>query len=708
MTNPQAAASISGLAEASVRALHRPRRCFRAGRLARLAALAALTTACGGGGDGQGPTYSIGGTVTGLASGTSFQIANGGDSLSISTIGAFTFSTKLPSQRTYAVTVSQQPVGQVCNVGNGSGTVASSNVINIAIACVKSLPGGTGTVAASGGMVSTPVADVTVPSGASLKPQTITVTPMVPPPGLPLMLTAIGAAIDVAVDQPDALNAPFLITLRYDASAVVDEDQLAVVHYDAGNQRYEPVTIVSQDKAAHSFQVEARSFSHFLVVAFNTASLPTSRSLSNFSPSASGWNIPNFGSYYSPGGNSLGMSAYASWYFANRPGSNLGTKYAAAGNAGIAQLVAARAQVAQSQYWAMKSSTVLGALGNAATARLMKVYLAAFNQPMVLLLGQNGIPKHAAVLHGYDSTGFRFHDVDVMGAEQTLAFDGTNWGRYAGYDSFSYVALPSLGRNEDFATLTTQAEGGFGSSPLIGLTSPSPGQQIPNRSVALAGNLSGSLGTNASIVAYVKGVPQRVAVASGAFSATIPVSAGDNTVVVVAGPGLAQQSNWYANAATLIVDVTGTGSLTKLLTTLTWDQDNADVDLYVTEPPPGNQTSWYFNRKTVNRMNLDFDNTRGFGPEHTTLATVGTNAGTALAGQYPVAVHYYSDHGTGQTATGTVTIMLNEGQPNQQLVSKNFSIATSNSKNDDPGRTGPDWVRIGTVDLEAGTIKLAP
>src|SRR5262249_27511840 len=104
---------------------------------------------------------------------------------------------------------------------------------------------------------------------------------------------------------------------------------------------------------------------------------------------------------------------------------------------------------------------------------------------------------------------------------------------------------------------------------------------------------------------------------------------------------------------------------------------------------------------------LDFDNTTGFGPEHTTLTTTGDNPGTVLAGSYPIAVHYYSDHSTGLPATGTVTIVVNEGQPNQVMQSKAFAITTSNPSNELPGSTGPDWVSIGSVDLVNGTIQLA-
>jgi 6-phosphogluconolactonase (cycloisomerase 2 family) len=89
-------------------------------------------------------TYTIGGTVTGLA-GTGLVLQNnGGDDLSVppASGGAsttFTFATALTAGSSYAVTVSSPPAGpaQLCSVANGSGTVPANNVSNVQIACVK-------------------------------------------------------------------------------------------------------------------------------------------------------------------------------------------------------------------------------------------------------------------------------------------------------------------------------------------------------------------------------------------------------------------------------------------------------------------------------------------------------------------------------------------------------------------------------------------
>jgi 6-phosphogluconolactonase len=91
--------------------------------------------ACGGGGSGQ---YTVGGSVSGLA-GSGLVLQNSGSApLTITASGNFTFSAPIAGGSSYAVAVATQPMSpsQTCTVANGSGTVASTNVTNVAVTCV--------------------------------------------------------------------------------------------------------------------------------------------------------------------------------------------------------------------------------------------------------------------------------------------------------------------------------------------------------------------------------------------------------------------------------------------------------------------------------------------------------------------------------------------------------------------------------------------
>lgn len=127
-------------------------------RLISLFASAAVLAACGGGGGGgssttpppAATTFTVGGTLAGLASGASVILQNNaGSNLTVSANGTFTFATAVASGGAYAVTVLTQPSNQTCTVTSGSGTV-SANVTNVAVNCVTN-PANTFTV---GGTVS--------------------------------------------------------------------------------------------------------------------------------------------------------------------------------------------------------------------------------------------------------------------------------------------------------------------------------------------------------------------------------------------------------------------------------------------------------------------------------------------------------------------------------------------------------------------------
>jgi hypothetical protein len=101
-------------------------------------------------------TATIGGSVSGLVANSSVILQdNGGDSLTITGNGAFTFKTAVTGADLYAVTVLTQPINpnQICTVTNGSGT-ATANVTTVAVNCVLSFSiGGTVTGVVGTGLI---------------------------------------------------------------------------------------------------------------------------------------------------------------------------------------------------------------------------------------------------------------------------------------------------------------------------------------------------------------------------------------------------------------------------------------------------------------------------------------------------------------------------------------------------------------------------
>jgi 6-phosphogluconolactonase (cycloisomerase 2 family) len=101
--------------------------------------LVAILASCG---TSPGYTYTVAGTVSGLAGSGLVLQNNGGDDKSISADGYFTFATPLTDGASYNITVkSPGPVNptQTCRVvSNGTGTIISAPVVNVVVSCMTS------------------------------------------------------------------------------------------------------------------------------------------------------------------------------------------------------------------------------------------------------------------------------------------------------------------------------------------------------------------------------------------------------------------------------------------------------------------------------------------------------------------------------------------------------------------------------------------
>lgn len=85
-------------------------------------------------------TFSVGGSVSGLAGSGLVLRNNGSDDLSIASNGSFTFATELPSGTAFDVTVVTQPTrpSQTCTVADAAGTIGSGDVRTVKISCATS------------------------------------------------------------------------------------------------------------------------------------------------------------------------------------------------------------------------------------------------------------------------------------------------------------------------------------------------------------------------------------------------------------------------------------------------------------------------------------------------------------------------------------------------------------------------------------------
>jgi uncharacterized protein YfaP (DUF2135 family) len=319
----------------------------------------------------------------------------------------------------------------------------------------------------------------------------------------------------------------------------------------------------------------------------------------------------------------------------------------------------------------------------------------------VLILGVEAGARHADVLYGWDEPGFLIYEVNTNpGAIRSakVPFANGSFGQYGNYTRFGFLAKSSLGRNEDFAALTADAEGGFAGSSSISLTSPAQAAEINDVKARITGTLTGDLASGRDVIAYLNST-QRITLGNNVneFDREVPIKFGDNRLIVLAGD-MSKQSLWYKNGATLVRTFKGTLAPFVFRSTLTWTK-TGDVDLYVTEPRGG--TSWYGGKITPNGLSLDFDNTSGFGPENITLSP--ERGDTVQEGLYRVRVHYYRGEGP---VSGQVAVSTYEGQENQKSRTFNWTIqANGSSSTAGPGGTGPQWTEIADVDVVGNAIQ---
>jgi serine/threonine protein kinase, bacterial len=109
-----------------------------------LLALGGVLVACGGGGGGgtpASPTYTVGGTVSGLRAGLSVTVADGSSrqQATLTANGSYSAALNVASGAAYSLSITTQPVGQLCSITNASGSVAAANVTTVAISCADSL-----------------------------------------------------------------------------------------------------------------------------------------------------------------------------------------------------------------------------------------------------------------------------------------------------------------------------------------------------------------------------------------------------------------------------------------------------------------------------------------------------------------------------------------------------------------------------------------
>jgi 6-phosphogluconolactonase (cycloisomerase 2 family) len=172
-------------------------------------------------------TFTVGGTVTGLAGAGLTLQNNGGDTLARAADGAFTFASSVASGGAYSVTVAMQPStpAQTCTPTNHTGTV-TANVTNVTITCVTNPSTvGSADIGPAGGTVNGVYgAQIIVPPGALPNTVTIGITrDSSNSPGYSVPETdAVGATYELT-PHGQAFTVPVTVRIPFDATQVAND-----------------------------------------------------------------------------------------------------------------------------------------------------------------------------------------------------------------------------------------------------------------------------------------------------------------------------------------------------------------------------------------------------------------------------------------------------------------------------------------------------
>ena len=433
-----------------------------------------------------------------------------------------------------------------------------------------------------------------------------------------------------------------------------------------------------------------------------------------FTAAANGWYIPNYGAYYkaSRGGNCMGMVGFAKFYFRKAYATVLHSNYRDATptttwlDDDVAIELASRVHNGMADIWNQYVSQELNlqTQSSLSVARSLAGALYVTGNPALLYIQQvvnnNYSGAHAIMTYraDIDTSGnitFYIYDPNFPGADnrRITYVNGTGFNSYASGTSaassrFSYNYLKHFGfhvgmSDAALSELKTSADAGFtGSSVFPTLTvtaitgtmndedvlantdTTDQGQEklvTADTNVRIQGTVLGGLAQTAGSVVnnlrvltpqgnYSTPVDNQAGSGTGEFDITIPLLTGENMVALVASK-YRSFSHWAAFKL-LIID--STASHADLTVTMSWGQNQSDVDLYVKEPDGDGKTGdtvYFQNREGTSTTNpfLDLDNTSGYGPEHyiakngmKTRYSDGSES-TGLYGDYESRIHYYYD-----------------------------------------------------------------
>lgn len=515
-------------------------------------------------------------------------------------------------------------------------------------------------------------------------------------------LIKIGTGGSSSWNNYKTFDKPCNVTLPYNPDIITNEESIRFYYYDEEDNRLDSTGFISQDMIENTITFYTGTFSSFIAIelsiAVNELFEEDYTVDSGFRPSTDGWFITNFGSYISAGGNCLGMTGFAKWYYAHKKAdaeTSLYNKYIDGDpkewrDDETAIQLASRCQLGTSGIWSSLTQEEKDwAKTNARDVAYSIIHgLKVSGEPQLVGLAtrfNNGTwaeGGHAVLAYSYTGGTFEIYDPNypktAPGTDaRQIPFtyntgftrvysSGQNAGEGRQYNIFYHAGIKTFAPLNAYSGLYDSAEKDFTDDsifPTVTLTDANSmtlgetpidtdGDGIRDTTeskVTISGIITEGQEEVTSTLIFVSNRKFQVPVNAGSFSQEVPLFAGDNDIVV-----LTTEANTWENWAGYLSDTIRSSASTSSLTfTLTWEQDNCDIDLHVLEPTIDEEKGrhiYYGNKGSSidEHPYLDIDNTWGYGPEHyyaTDQMTLPNyqESGKSIYGMYKFRTNYYSD-----------------------------------------------------------------
>jgi len=516
---------------------------------------------------------------------------------------------------------------------------------------------------------------------------------------LPDKVGLISDVIVLSRENEGALFAhPVAVTVPYDEDKVQYGELISVYELVDTDGNIAETTLLERDDEAHTITFLTSHFSDYIVAEYlATFEEMLAQSLdTGFVPENDGWFIRNWGSYVTDGGNCMGMSMFAKYYYKyqkNNDGNYIDRFIE--GNASneqddkVAQELAARAQMAMGNRWNTLSQDLTRFSDPSRSAGSM---LDIHGQAVIMDLMVTGEPQlvdlrtwltvtkadgtreyqeqaggHMVLIYKYDGEQFFIYDpndpyrsdsastsLKQVGYKIGEGFEVYDSAQNAGagdrkYNVIRHVGTSLMTETQLMDGLYAKAEAGFPDDefPDITYSTPEAGAAILLTSVTVTGYVEGGdyedeAGQKYMHWYYPNGKGGLDYLRSeidedGYFEQVIPLSKPGETVINTLAAGESPTAEWAGwNSLTVDAQI----QPADMLVTLSWATDQTDIDLHVIDP--NGEAVDYTHKLATTGAELDVDDTNGFGPEHYTISSA--EGDQMPFGDYSIFLIYYADH----------------------------------------------------------------